>query len=95
MGAAPLSLNVKSELKDELKREARLLKISESEIAEHAIKIFLDLQSHKRDVIAAAAKEADKGVFISSEAMEAWLERLDDDPDASAPETDIYLPPRR
>ncbi|MDI6027442.1 hypothetical protein QBK99_14690 [Corticibacterium sp. UT-5YL-CI-8] len=94
MGAVPLSLNVKSKLKDDLEREARLLKISESEIAERAIEIFLDLQAHKRDVIAAAVKEADNGVFISSEAMEAWLDRLDDDPDAPPPEPDIYLPPR-
>lgn len=95
MGEVPLSLHVKAELKEELEQEARLQKTSESELAERAIEAFLNLQAHKRDVVAAAAAEADKGVFVSSEAMLEWLDRLEVDIDAPAPEPDVLLPPRR
>lgn len=95
MGEVPLSLHVTEQLKQELEREARLLHVSESEIAERAIEDYLDLQAHKRDVIAAAVAEADKGVFISSEAILDWMERLETDINAPVPEPDVFLPPRR
>ena len=94
MGEVPLSLHVKSELKEELEQEARLLKVSESEIAERAIQNYLNLQAHKRDVVAAAVAEADKGVFVSSAAMMEWMKRLETDIDAPSPEPDVFLPPR-
>lgn len=94
MGEVSLSLHVKAQLKEELEQEARLLKVSESEIAERAIEAFLNLQAHKRDVIAAAVAEADTGLFISSEAMLAWMDRLERDIDSPPPEPDIFLPQR-
>jgi predicted transcriptional regulator len=93
MGEVPLSLHVNAQLKQELEQEARLLHVSESEIAERAIEAFLNLQAHKRDVVAAAIAEADKGVFVSSEAMLDWMERLETDLDAPPPEPDIFLKP--
>lgn len=90
MGEVPLSLHVDAKLKKELEQEARLLKVSESEIAERAIEAFLNLQAHKRDVIEAAVAEADKGVFISSEAILDWMERLEVDINAPPPKPDIF-----
>lgn len=95
MGEVPLSLHVKAEIKEELEQEARLLKVSESEIAERAIEAFLNLQAHKRDVIAAAAAEADKGVFISGEAMHRWIESWGTENELPPPEPDIFPPPKR
>ncbi|MBS3651233.1 ribbon-helix-helix protein, CopG family [Pseudaminobacter sp. 19-2017] len=95
MGEVPLSLHVPAQLKEELEQEARLLKMSESKVAERAIEAYLNLQAHKRDVIAAAAKEADKGVFISSEAILEWMKRLESDINAPAPAPDVILPPRK
>lgn len=95
MGEVPLSLHVPAQLKEELEQEARLLKVSESEIAGRAIEAYLNLQAHKRDVIAAAVAEADKGVFISSEAMHRWIESWDTDNELPPPEPDVFLPPRR
>ena len=94
MGEVQLSLHVDSSLKSELEREARLLNVSESELAGQAIEAYLNLQAHKRDVLAAASEEADKGVFISSEAILDWMERLETDIEAPAPEPDVFLPPR-
>jgi predicted transcriptional regulator len=95
MGEVPLSLHVTEQLKQDLEREARLRHVSESEIAARAIEDYLDLQAHKREVIAAAVAEADKGVFISSEAILDWMERLETDIDAPRPAPDVFLPPRR
>jgi predicted transcriptional regulator len=95
MGEVPLSLHVTEQLKQDLEREARLRHVSESEIAARAIEDYLDLQAHKREVVAAAVAEADKGVFISSEAILDWMERLETDIDAPRPAPDVFLPPRR
>jgi predicted transcriptional regulator len=95
MGEVPLSLHVTAQLKEELEQEARLQKVSESELAERAIEAFLNLQAHKRDVLEAAAAEANKGVFISSEAILDWMDRLEHDINAPPPEPDVFLPPRK
>jgi predicted transcriptional regulator len=94
MGEVPLSLHVNAKLKDELEQEANLLQVSESEITQKALESYLRYQADYRAMIAAAAAEADKGVFISSEAVLAWMEQLENDIDAPAPEPDIFFPPR-
>lgn len=38
--------------------------------------------------------EADKGAFISEEAMMRWMDLLEDDIEAPAPEPDVFFPPR-
>ena len=91
MGKVPLSLHVKAQLKKELEQEAHLLKISESELAERAIQSYLDNQVLKREAIRKAIVEADKGVFISAEAMHRWLGQLDEDINAEPPKPDIFL----
>lgn len=95
MGEVPLSLHVTAKLKGDLEQEANLLQVSESEIAQKALEAYIRYQADKREMIAAAAAEADKGVFISSEAMLAWMERLETDIDAPPPEPDIFVPPRK
>lgn len=95
MGEVPLSLHVDAQLKEKLEREARLQDVSESEIAARAIKAFLNVQAHMRDFIEAAAEEADRGPFVSSEAVLDWMSRLEEDIDAPAPQPDVFLPRRR
>lgn len=92
MDKVPLSLRVKIRLKKGLEQEARLLNISESELVERAILSYLDNQALKREAIRVALVEADKGVFISSEAMHRWMEQLDEDINAEPPKPDIFLP---
>ncbi len=90
MGEVPLSVHVTAEMKQELENEARLLKVSESDIASQAIEHFLNLRAHKRDAIAAAVAEADKGVFISGDAMHRWIESWDTGDELPPPEPDIF-----
>jgi predicted transcriptional regulator len=94
MGEVPLSLHVTAKLKGDLEQEAHLLHVSESEVVEKAVEFYLDQQALKRQILKEAAAEADKGVFISSEAMLAWMEELETDIDAPAPKPDIFLQPR-
>jgi predicted transcriptional regulator len=89
-----LHLKLDAKVMKELEHEARLRHVQEADVAVQAIKQFLDRQAYKREMIDAAVKEADKGVFISSEAMMDWLERLEADPDAVPPEPDVFLAPR-
>ncbi len=78
----------------ELEQEARWQEVSEADVATQALKAYLDRQAYKRAAIEEAVAEADKGVFISSEVMMAWLDRLETDPSAPPPEPDVFLPPR-
>ncbi len=43
MGEVPLSLHVDAELKKKLDAEARFLDVSESELAERAIRAYLEI----------------------------------------------------
>lgn len=38
-----------------------------------------------------AIREADKGVFVSSEKVHDWMRQLETDPDAPLPEPDVFL----
>ena len=91
MGEVPLSLHVKAETKRKLEKEARLLKVSEAEIAERAIEAYLEIAGSEREILKQRIAEADKGVFISEEAMLEWMQRLEDDPEARPPEPDVFL----
>lgn len=95
MGEVPLSLHVTAETKRELEEHARQLNVSVAEIAERAIASYLEIPARERAILKERLAEADKGVFISSEAMLDWMERLETDIDAPAPEPDVFLPPRR
>lgn len=68
--------------------------MSEAEVMKPATNDFLDIYANKREAMAVATAQADKGVFISLEAMLDWMERLDANPDATPPEPDVFLPPR-
>ena len=94
MGEHQLALNIDDETKRRLEVEAKWQSQSEAEIAADALKAYLDRQAHLRKSIEAAAAEADKGVFISSEAMMRWVEDLFDGKKTPPPEPDVFLPPR-
>jgi predicted transcriptional regulator len=93
MGEHQLALHIDKDTKQRLEAEAQWQDQSEAEIATDAIKTYLDRQAHLRKTIEAAAAEADKGVFISSEAMMRWVKDLFDGKKTTPPEPDVFLPP--
>lgn len=90
MPSATFSMRMDADTKAALEAEAKRLNRSVAYVANEAITDFLDKRAYKRECIEAAAREADKGVFISEEAMMNWLEKLEIDPDATPPEPDIF-----
>jgi predicted transcriptional regulator len=97
MGEVPLSLHVSADVKMRLEREAARTQETESEIAGRAIDDYLARRDAVLKMLKDAGAEADKGVFVSSEAVLRWMESWNDDgkPELPFPEPDVFLPPRR
>lgn len=95
MGEVPLSLHVDAELKRKLDDEARLQKVSPDDLAERAIEAYLEIRSSEREILRQRIAEADKGVFISGEAMHRWIESWGTENELPPPEPDIFPSPRR
>jgi predicted transcriptional regulator len=95
MGEHQLALHIDNDTKQRLEAEARWQDQSEAEVATDAIKAYLDHHTHLREAIETAAAEADKGVFISREAMMGWVKDLFDGKKGPAPQPDVFLPPRK
>ena len=87
--SVPFSLRLAPDLKSRLETEAKNADRSASYMATHAIKMFLDAQDSKRRAIELAIIEADKGEFISSEAMGNWVKSWGSDNELSKPVADI------
>jgi len=89
MPSVPFSLRLDASVKERLDEEARRLDRSSSWLATKAIEAFLEAGEAKKRAIEAAVAEADKGEFISSEAMTRWIDSWDTDDELPEPEVDI------
>lgn len=90
MGRPSLDLNLDEATQERLQAEARRQDQSEVDLASDVIRNYLDRQDYKRQAIEVAVAEADKGVFISGEAMHRWIESWDTDNELPPPEPDIF-----
>ena len=81
-----MDADIKRRLEDEAAREDR----SAAYVANQAIEDFLVRQDLMRASIHEAIGEADKGIFISGEAVERWMERWADGHEEPFPEADIF-----
>ncbi len=89
MPSVPFSLRIDSKIKSRLKKEAKSLNRSESYVAQLAIKQFLEASDHKRKAIDDALTQANKGRFISSKAMGAWVDSWGTENELEPPQADI------
>jgi predicted transcriptional regulator len=94
MSATPFSLRLDRDVRARLEEEARRLDRPASQVAQRAIVRYLDAQEALHREIDAAVAEADEGVFVSAEAVAAWMRTWGTAAEAPPPEPDI-LPPRR
>jgi predicted transcriptional regulator len=90
MGEVPLSLHVKAELKERLEEEARELSITPDALVGRAIESYLEIRGVERELLRQRIAEAEKGVFVSGEAMHRWIESWDRDDELPPPEPDIF-----
>ena len=91
MTSARFSMRLEPELKNWLEEEAKRKDRSAGYIATQAIQSLKRATEHKRLIIQEAIDEADKGVFISEEKMDAWVDSWDTDNELPEPEPDVFL----
>lgn len=90
MGEAPLSLHVDADTRKQLEDEARLQRTSAEDVAEFAIKRYLEIREHEREILRERIAEADRGIFISEEAMTRWIDSWGTENELPPPEPDIF-----
>ena len=90
MGTVPFTMRLDAGLKRALEAEAQLEERSASQLATRAIKAMLKARATRRKIIEEAVAEADKGAFISDEAMTAWFTSLGTDAELPEPEPDVF-----
>ena len=93
MASTPYSIRLDDDLRTALEHEALIEDRSPAQLAVRAIRDMLDAKAAKRAAIEAAIAEADRGRFISSEVMNAWIDSWDTDAELPMPKADI-LPDR-
>ncbi len=91
MATVPFTFRLDEEIKTRLEEEARTDERSASYIASRAIKQYLDNRNYERLAIQEAVKEADKGVFVSSKSMRAWMASWGTDDELAPPKPDVFL----
>ena len=95
MAGSPDTFSVR--LPDDLRREvdefAKATKRSRSFVVKEAVAAYMSEQRAYLAAIDEALAEADKGVFISGEAVTRWLASWGMPNELPAPEPDIFLKP--
>ena len=91
MATVPFSVRLDEDVKARLDKEAVFEKRSSSYLAQVAIDEFLDAKEYKRECIREALAEAEKGVFISEEAVTKWVEAWGTDHELPPPKPDVFL----
>ena len=92
MATERLSLRIDANLKKSLELEARREERSASYLAVKAIEAMLRERAGKRAAVREAVSEADKGAFISQEAMDAWVSSWGEGAELPPPEPDVQIP---
>jgi predicted transcriptional regulator len=90
MTSARFSLRLDSELKTWLEDEGKRRDRSAAYLAKQAIANMKQESDAKRQMIRDAVAEADKGVFVSGEAVHAWMDSWDTDNELPKPQADIF-----
>ena len=90
MSTVQFSIRMDPKIKARLDKQARLEDRSAAYIAQRAIDAYVSKQEHLLELVRLAEVEADKGVFISEEKMDAWVNSWGADDELPPPQPDIY-----
>ena len=90
MASTVLSVRVPEELKEQLEFLSGATKRSKAYLATEALNEYVRRNAWKAKELLAAVTEADKGVFISHEAIVAWGDSRGSDHELPPPEADIF-----
>ena len=92
MSTRPYTIRLDETLKKALEYEAALDERPPAQLAVRAIRAMVEARQAKRDAITSALQEAEKGRFISGEAMFAWIDSWDSDKECPEPIADTERP---
>jgi predicted transcriptional regulator len=90
MATTPFSIRLDPAIKARLEKEAELEDRSAGYIVQKAIEDYLDTKEYFRKQMRLAIAEADKGVFISGDAVHRWIESWGTANELPPPEPDIF-----
>ena len=88
--AATFSVRLPDNLKTAVAKLAATGKRSRAFIVKEAVAAYVDERRAWLDAIDEALTEADRGVFVSGEAVAAWLKTWGDKVQRPAPKADIF-----
>ena len=89
MPTKPYSVRLNDEVRQALEAEAAREQRPPAQLAARAIKSMLDAKAAKRAALEAAVSSAEEGVFISSEAMNAWVDSWGNNSERPLPTPDV------
>lgn len=90
MATTTFSMRMDEDIKKRVEDIAKFEERSASYIAEKAIKQYLARVEYQEEQVELAIKEAEKGVWISGEAMDKWIESWGTENELAPPEPDIF-----
>ena len=90
MTSARFTLRLDPELKQWLEEEAGRRDRSAGWLAKQAIETMRRASETRRRLIENAVEAADKGAFVSQEAVHAWMAGWDTEHESPVPEPDVF-----
>jgi predicted transcriptional regulator len=90
MSTTPFSMRIDTDIKARLERRAELEDRSAGYIVQKAVSEYLDAKDYMIKCFREAEVEADKGIFISEQAMDVWVRSWDTDDELPPPEPDVF-----
>lgn len=90
MPTAPYTFRMDDDVRKALELEAQFEDRPAAQLANRAIKAMIEAKTAKRSAISAALAEADKGAFISQEALNSWMDSWDTDDEQPLPAPDMH-----
>jgi predicted transcriptional regulator len=90
MTAISFSMRMAADLKEAVEKEALLENRTVSSLIRQAAREYVGRRAQFRAMVTELEAEADKGIFISGEAMRAWVASWDTENELPAPELDIF-----
>ncbi len=87
----PLTIDLDDDLMLRLQQQAEARGMPLERLVTEALQRLIRAQEKKQRIIDEALAEAEKGRFISSEAMTAWFESLGTENELPPPEPDVFI----
>jgi predicted transcriptional regulator len=92
MSSTVLSIRIPDALKQQLDYLSRSTKRSKAFLAAEALEDYVKKNAWKARELHEALAQADKGAFISHDAMAAWVDSIGSENELPSPKPDIFAP---